>query len=184
MHNSQTETAEEIRFQPASDKLPSIAELRHTSDEQQHQLGPPLFKADSVVGDGTILPAGLPKPPEALGTLNLTQHTTSSQTQQHPEAHTVPLPVKPGPAAQQAHSGDSSRSDSSGSGSSSAVAIGVGSISSGIDFDSRSSISGGSQAGAGGILEPHSRAGDGSEQELLPGHSTEYEAPSDDYLHP
>lgn len=176
VHNSQSDTAEEIRLPsasvPASEKMPSIAELRHTSDEQQHQLGPPLAKADH---DSAALPA------DDIAKLNTaglnTMDTSSSQQQQQPEAHSVPLPVEqdaaegePGKLSISINS-ISSSSDSSDSSNT----VGVGSISSGIS----SSGAGNGDAGAGGILEPQSRADDGSEDELLPG--TQEPAASTDY---
>lgn len=166
VHNSQSELAEEIRLPaPASDKMPSIAELRHTSDSQQQLVQRP--HPDKP--DGTPLPTEAPKPGSEAGTAksNLTTSPSSQlqQQQQHASAGAdTSWVAKPGSTegADSSNSAKSSSQSNSSSGDSSKSDTGFDSVSS-----SQSNRAGGS------ILQPHSRAGDGSEDDLLPGSQVE-----------
>lgn len=141
VHNTQTDLAEEIRL-PVLAKLPSIAELRHTTDSQQHAAPVPL----PTQSDSMPLPADESKTLPGTGSSNLTGSSDSQQQQQQ---------VQPGTdVAEQAKAASGSSSSEGASSSSADGDVGLGSISSGITKVASS------------ILQPHSRAGDGSEDEL------------------
>lgn len=160
VHNSQGELAEEIRL-PAPNPMPSIAQLRHNTEAVQQQGPPPV---SSIQSDSSTLPVG--DQHAAGASFNATG--SLSNDQQLPQ-----LPGSTGKSTpeQQQDSSTGDAGSSSGStvngDSSRAADTGVASASS-----SRTSMS-------DGVLETHSRAGDGSEDSLIK--SEEMESTDDDY---
>jgi hypothetical protein len=159
VHNSQTDLAEEIRL-VVPDKLPSISELRHTTDSEQHAVPLP------TQSDSTPLPADVSKTLPGTGTSNLTGSSDVQQQQQE-----VPAGTDTTEQAKAASDSSSSRLERASSSNANGD-VGLGSISSGIS------------KAASSILQPHSRAGDGSEDELTAAAATqadESDSQLDDY---
>jgi hypothetical protein len=146
VHNSQSELAQNIRLN-TGEKMPSIAELRHGSSTHEQQ-GP---EAGTQHGSG-LAPQPLAQAANTTSSFDVKQDDIAAGSV------TVPLP-----AGSSSDNGGTDTDSSTGSTHSTVQGQETASDSSSSHTDSGSTGDGSGSS----ILQPHSRAGDGSEDDDL-----------------